>query len=121
MSGRRNLVHDLLDVALHDVEDRPVGRVDDVELTGDPPRVTALLVGTGFYPRRLPGIVGRLARRLVGPETWGRNVVRVPWADVDVEALEPGRIVHLRRKGEDMGLGEGDDPERWVVSRLPWS
>ncbi|MGH2940301.1 MAG: PRC-barrel domain-containing protein [Solirubrobacterales bacterium] len=111
------IVHRLLDEQLLDAEGRRCGRVDDIELRGNPPRITALLVGVGLYPRRLPRGLRRLARRWVGPETWGSNAVRVPWEEVD----QIGATVRLRRKAEEMGLGEGDDPERWMVRRLPWN
>jgi hypothetical protein len=29
--------------------------------------------------------------------------------------------VHLRGKAEELGLGSGDDPENWMVKRLPWN
>lgn len=108
------IVHRLLDEQICDAEGKRVGRVDDVELTGDPPRVTALLVGEGLYPRRLPR---RLARRISGPEKWGGNAMRIPWEEVD--AL--GSTVKLRKKAEELGLGLGDDPKHWVVRRLPWN
>ena len=117
MSDPILLAHRLLDEQILDSEGRRCGRVDDVELRGDPPRVTALLIGEGLYPRRLPGALGRLARRLAGPERWGANAMRVPWEEVD----ELGAAVHLRRKAEDLGLGAGDDPTNWMVERLPWN
>ena len=111
------IVHRLLDEQLLDSEGRRCGRVDDIELRGSPPRVTALLTGDGLYPRRLPRGIRHLWRRMVGPERWGANAVRIPWEEVD----SLGAAVHLRRKAEEMGLGEGDDPERWMVRRLPWN
>jgi len=111
------LAHRLLDEQILDSEGRRCGRVDDIELKGTPPRVTALLVGEGLYPRRLPRRLARLARRLTGPERWGANTLRIPWQEVDrIEAA-----VHLRGKAEELGLGEGDDPGRWMVRRLPWN
>lgn len=111
------LAHRLLDEQILDSEGRRCGRVDDIELKGTPPRVTALLVGEGLYPRRLPSRLAPLARRLAGPERWGANTLRIPWEEVDrIEAA-----VHLRGKAEELGLGEGDDPERWLVRRLPWN
>lgn len=107
----------LLDEQIIDVEGRRCGRVDDVELQGDPPRVTALLVGDGRYPRRLPHRLASLVRRLVGPETLGANVMRIPWTEVD----RVDSAVHLRGKAGELGLGWGDDPRRWLVSRLPWN
>ena len=117
MSDPVFLAHRLLDEQIVDSDGRRCGRVDDLELRGNPPRVTALLVGEGLYPRRLPGALGRLARRLVGPESWGANAMRVPWEEVD----EVDTAVHLRRKGEDVGLGDGDKPANWIVKRLPWN
>jgi sporulation protein YlmC with PRC-barrel domain len=115
--GEIFIVHRLLDEQICDAEGRRVGRVDDVELEGDPPRITALLVGEGLYPRRLPRRLAKLARRLSGPEKWGGNALRIPWEEVDTL----GSTVKLRKKAEDVGLGMGDDPRHWVVRRLPWN
>ena len=114
---RMGIAHRLLDEQIVDAYGQRCGRVDDLELQGNPPRITALLVGDGLYPRRLPGWLGRLMRRWVGAERWGANAVRVPWKEVD----EIGATVKLRGKAEDLGLGMGDDPERWLVRRLPWN
>jgi sporulation protein YlmC with PRC-barrel domain len=111
------VVHRLLDEQICDSEGKRVGRVDDVELSGEPPRVTALLVGDGLYARRLPRRLARLARRIAGPERWGSNALRIPWEEVD----DLGSTVKLRKKAEELGLGLGDDPERWLVRRLPWN
>jgi sporulation protein YlmC with PRC-barrel domain len=111
------VAHRLLDEQILDSEGRRCGRVDDIELRGSPPRIAALLVGKGLYPRRLPARLRGLARRLAGPERWGANVVRIPWEEID----EIDAAVHLRRNAEEVGLGEGDDPERWMVRRLPWN
>jgi sporulation protein YlmC with PRC-barrel domain len=107
----------LLDLQIVDVNGRRCGRVDDVELSGDPPRVTAVLTGEGLYHRRLPGRLSRLAARMSGEETWGSNCVRVPWQRIE----EVGSAVVLNCPAEDAGLGFGDDPARWGVSRLPWN
>jgi sporulation protein YlmC with PRC-barrel domain len=124
MSGRGGregdpvfIVHRLLDEQLLDSEGRRCGRVDDIELRGNPPRVTALLTGVGLYPRRLPRGIRHLWRRVAGPERWGANAVRIPWEEVD----SMDAAVRLRKKAEELGLGEGDDPERWMVRRLPWN
>jgi len=112
-----SVAHRLLDEQILDSEGRRCGRVDDIELRGNPPRVTALLVGEGLYPRRLPARLRGLARRLAGPERWGANALRIPWEEVD----EIGASVVLRGKAEELGLGGGDNPERWLVRRLPWN
>jgi sporulation protein YlmC with PRC-barrel domain len=111
------VAHRLLDEQILDSDGRRCGRVDDIELRGSPPRVAALLLGEGLYPRRLPKRLRGLARRLTGPERWGANSVRIPWEEVD----EVDSAIHLRKKAEELGLGAGDDPENWLVSRLPWN
>ena len=112
------VAHRLLDEQILDCDGRRCGRVDDLELRGSPPRVSALLVGEALYPRRLPGRrLRRLARRLSGPETWCKYGLRVPWEVV----AEIGAAIHLRGKAEDLGLGHGDDPDRWLVRSLPWN
>jgi sporulation protein YlmC with PRC-barrel domain len=116
-TGQIFIAHRLLDEQILDSEGRRCGRVDDIELKGRPPRVSALLVGEGLYPRRLPAPLAKLARRLAGPERWGGNALRVPWEEVDrIEAA-----IHLRGKAEELGLGKGDNPENWMVRRLPWN
>lgn len=115
--GTIGVVHRLLDEQIVDGYGQRCGRVDDLELQGNPPRITALLVGDGLYPRRVPRWAARLVRRVVGPERWGDNAVRIPWEAVD----EVGVTVKLRGKGEELGLGMGDDPARWFVGRLPWN
>jgi sporulation protein YlmC with PRC-barrel domain len=117
MSHEIRVAYRLLDEQIVDVEGRRCGRVDDLELTADPPTVTALLVGDGLYPRRVPWRLRGLARRIIGPEIWGANALRIPWAEVDrIEAA-----VYLKGKAEDLGLSKGDDPKRWRVRSLPWN
>lgn len=115
--GEILVVHRLLDEQILDCDGKRCGRVDDIELQGSPPRITALLVGVGLYPRRVPKPLRGVARKLAGPERWGFNAVRVPWEKVD----EIDATLCLRGKAEELGLGEGDDPERWMVRRLPWN
>jgi sporulation protein YlmC with PRC-barrel domain len=111
------IAHRLLDEQIVDSDGHRCGRVDDIELAGNPPRITALLVGEGLYARRMPGPLRGLARRLAGPETWGANTLRIPWEQVD----ELGAAVRLKGKAEELGLGHGDDPKNWMVRRLPWN
>jgi sporulation protein YlmC with PRC-barrel domain len=111
------VVHRLLDEQILDSDGKRCGRVDDIELRGSPPRITALLVGEGLYPRRVPKPLRGLARKLAGPERWGSNALRVPWEKVD----KIDSTLHLCCKAEELGLGEGDDRERWIARRLPWN
>ena len=116
MAGERlDLVYRVLDLQLVDVDGRRCGKVDDVELSGEPLRATALLAGTGTFPDRMPGrLMPRLARRIVGPFVLGGNVVRIPWEEID----EIDATVKLRRKAVDVGLGHGDDELAPVIGRL---
>jgi hypothetical protein len=52
---------ELLDNQVVTLEGRMVGKVDDLEidLTADPPLITAILMGPQAWGRRLPGLVGR--------------------------------------------------------------
>jgi sporulation protein YlmC with PRC-barrel domain len=70
MSGEGEIlvVHRLLDEQILDSDGKRCGRVDDIELRGSPPRITAVLVGEALYPRRLPKRLRPLARKLTGPE-----------------------------------------------------
>jgi sporulation protein YlmC with PRC-barrel domain len=114
-SERLDLVYRVLDLQLVDVDGRRCGKVDDVELGGEPLRAVALLVGSGVYPRRMPGrALARLARRVVGDEALGANVVRVPWEEID--AIEA--TIRLKRPAAELGLGRGDDDLAAVVGKL---
>jgi sporulation protein YlmC with PRC-barrel domain len=114
-SGQLDLVYHVLDLQLVDVDGRRCGRVDDVELAREPLRAVALLVGSGVYPRRLPGRrLARLMRRLVGAERLGGNVVRVPWEEI--EAIDA--TIELKRPAVELGLGRGDDDLAPIVARL---
>jgi hypothetical protein len=89
-------------------EGRRCGRVDHLELRGNPPRVTALLTGDGLYPRRLPRGVRHLWRRVVGPERWGAQRGSNP--------LGGGRLAG--RHGAAAQEGRGTRPRR--SRAIPW-
>jgi sporulation protein YlmC with PRC-barrel domain len=105
----------VLDDDLIDSEGRRCGKVDDIELDGEPGRqttISAILVGPGAFSGRLPAFLARPARRL-----WGEGMVRVPWDEVeDVTA-----VVNLKRRASELGLGRGDDATRSLVDWLPGS
>lgn len=113
--GRLDLVYHVLDLQLVDVEGRRCGKVDDVEVDIETSRAVALLVGSGLYPRRLPGrLPSRIARRVFGEETLGLNVIRVPWEEID----EIGSTVKLKGKADELGLGRGDTDLAPIMGRL---
>ena len=106
-------VQDLLDLALSDKEERPAGRVDDLEFDEsgrDRPVLTALLSGTPALADRLDGRIG----------AWMRSVYRRLH---DEKAADPVRIelrdiqningrVDLRIGAEELGIGRID---HWIV------
>jgi sporulation protein YlmC with PRC-barrel domain len=105
----------VLDDDLIDRDGRRCGKVDDIELDGEPGRqthISAILAGPGAFSGRLPNWIARPAKRL-----WGEGMVRVPWDEVaDVTA-----VVNLKRPASELGLGQGDDATRSMVDWLPGS
>jgi sporulation protein YlmC with PRC-barrel domain len=105
----------ILDDDLIDSEGRRCGKVDDVEIEGrpgEPAYLSALVVGPGAWPARLPGPFGDLAARIFGGE-----VVRVPWSEID----DVTAVVRLKRTARELRLGRGDDRAKPLVDWLPGS
>jgi sporulation protein YlmC with PRC-barrel domain len=118
-SDRMDLGYRVLDDQLVDVDGRRCGRVDDLEFDGDlgaPPRLTAILSGSGTWHRRMPRPLRGIAARVFGDGLLGEDVIRVPWRQVD----ELGTVIKLKAKASDLGLAQGDDPQkrRWI-EKLP--
>jgi sporulation protein YlmC with PRC-barrel domain len=113
-----DLVYRILDDQLVDVDGRRCGRVDDLEFDGDlgdPPRLHAILSGSGTWHRRLPRPLRRVGRRIFGAGTLGADIIRVPWTEVE----EVGATTKLKAKARDLGLGRGDDRLAKVIEKLP--
>jgi sporulation protein YlmC with PRC-barrel domain len=113
-----NLVYRVIDDQLVDVDGRRCGRADDLEFTGDlgdPPRLSAILSGQGTWHRRLPRPLRRVGQRIFGSGTFGADIIRVPWSQVE----DIGAAVKLRAKARELGLGQGDDRQARVVGKLP--
>jgi hypothetical protein len=107
-----NLGLRILDHQLLDSEGRRCGNVDDLALEGgpgEPLRVVAILTGPGIWPQRA-GLLGRIAGRLGGG---GSN--RVPWQEVAQVAAH----VKLRKRAEQLGLGQVDDRLRPWIEKIP--
>ena len=118
---RMDLVYRVLDDQLIDVDGRRCGRADDLEFDGDvggpPPRLHAILAGSGTWHRRLPRPLRRLGERIFGTGLLGADVIRVPWDQV--ERIET--VIDLKAKARDLGLGQGDDRQARTVEKLPKS
>jgi sporulation protein YlmC with PRC-barrel domain len=115
---RMDLVYRVLDDQLVDVDGRRCGRADDLEFdggVGDPPRLHAILSGMGAWHRRLPRPLRPIGERVFGSGMLGRDVVRVPWEEVE----DVGTVIKLRAKCRDLGLGRGDDRMARRMEKLP--
>lgn len=115
-----DLVYRVLDDQLLDIEGRRCGRVDDLEFDGslgDPPRLYAILSGSGTWHRRLPRPLRKLGERIFGTGVSGRDVIRVPWEQVE----EISSVIRLKAKAHDLGLGQGDERDAALVAKLPKS
>jgi sporulation protein YlmC with PRC-barrel domain len=119
LSDRFDAVYRLMDADLIDSDGRRCGKVDDLELDGapgEPVHLTALLTGRPLVADRMPRPLRRWARRLLGGEpVWGSTAIRVPWEEV----TEVTSAVSLLRSASELGLGQGDDVWRPIVSKIP--
>src|SRR5258707_15315493 len=87
-----DLVYRVLDDQLVDVDGRRCGRADDLEFDGDlgaPPRLGAILSGSGTWHRRMPRRLRALGARVFGTGVVGGDGIRVPWEGGDEN---PSRI-----------------------------
>jgi sporulation protein YlmC with PRC-barrel domain len=113
-------VYRLLDDQLVDVDGRRCGRVDDLEFEGglgEPPRLYAILSGSGTWHRRLPRPLRTLGERVFGAGVIGKDAIRVPWEQVE----EVKAVVKLKAKARELGLGRGDARRAKQVEKLPSS
>jgi hypothetical protein len=117
-AGRMDLVYRVLDDQLVDVDGRRCGRADDLEFAGGlgaPPRLNAIMSGSGVWHRRLPRRLRPLGRRIFGSGVVGHDVIRVPWDRVD----RIDTVIALKAKARDLGLGQGDDRMSKRMEKLP--
>lgn len=105
----------LLDTELIDSDGRRCGRVDDVEIDGEPgapAQVTSILSGPGTFSSRMPRLLRPLSARILG-----EDLVRVPWDAVE----DIAEVVRLKHPREKLGLGSGDIAAARIVARMPRS
>jgi sporulation protein YlmC with PRC-barrel domain len=117
---RMDLVYRVLDEQLVDVDGRRCGRVDDLEFDGElgeEPRLHAILSGSGTWHRRLARPLRALGKRIFGTGVSGRDVIRVPWGEVE----EISSVIRLKAKARDLGLGQGDERDAIPIAKLPRS
>jgi sporulation protein YlmC with PRC-barrel domain len=117
---RMDLVYRVLDDQLVDVDGRRCGRADDLQFEGgigDPPRLQAILSGSGTWHRRLPRPLRAIGARIFGSGLAGDDVIEVPWTQVDAI----GSVIKLRAKATELGLAQGDDRDAVFVAKFPKS
>jgi hypothetical protein len=115
-----DLVYRVLDDQLIDVDGRRCGRADDLEFEGalgEPPKLSAILSGSGTWHKRFPRPLRPLGERIFGTGVSGSDVIRVPWNRV--ENIES--VIKLRAKASELGLAQGDDRDALLVRKLPKS
>ena len=102
----------LLDHQMVDCDGRNCGNADDLELDLDDPggpRVVAILTGPEAWRGR-----GRIARAVASLFPYA-GLVRVAWEHVETVDAS----IRLRRRADELGLGEGDRVLGGLVERLP--
>jgi len=118
VSRIRYLLYDLIDKQLVDAAGERCGRIDDVELAGDPPRITHLIVGMSAERRSVVArLVHAVARRIYAAlgGTLPLAAVKVPWSDVE----EWNGTVRLKRRDRELGLRRMEDQVARLVRTWP--
>jgi sporulation protein YlmC with PRC-barrel domain len=110
-----DIVYRLLDDDLIDSDGRRCGRVDDIEIDGEPggqAAIAAILTGAGAWARRLPRPLRRAGARIFSDSS-----ERIPWNRVS----DIGETVELKDPGSELGIGDADGCAARVVGRIPGS
>jgi hypothetical protein len=97
-----DLAYRLLDLDVIDAEGRRCGKVDDIELIGEPGEntyVNAIRTGPGALPQRFNPRLRRLARR----------IFKGSFTRISEEAIDDfAAAVELNQSARELGLGAGD-------------
>jgi sporulation protein YlmC with PRC-barrel domain len=115
-----DLAYRILDDQLVDVDGRRCGRADDIEFEGglgEPPRLYAIISGSGSWHRRFPRRLRGIGARVFGSGVSGADVIRVPWNQVD----DIGAVLKLKAKARDLGLAQGDYRQGEHIAHWPKS
>jgi hypothetical protein len=108
-----DLAYRVLDLDLVDCEGRRCGKVDDLQLAGEPGETTyvaAIVSGPGALGRRFPRRLRRFGGRL-----FGDGKTSIGWGEVD--EVGPGSV-ELQSTARELGLGEGDRAVIDAMKRL---
>jgi sporulation protein YlmC with PRC-barrel domain len=113
VSEELHLIEQILDREILDSQFLPCGKIDDLELEGEPGknlRVTAILTGPGAWAPRLPAFARWIAERIAG-----KNVVRIPWEQVK----GIGSHIQLKSGAEELGLIPFDRKTAATFRKIP--
>ena len=107
------LVYQILDRELIDSDFVPCGKIDDIELDGEPGQelfVRALLVGPGAFGPRIPAWLRILVFRVRG--TFSH---RIPWSEIK----SVGSHIQLRSTALVLDMNASDRRLARTLRRLP--
>ncbi len=107
-----DLAGEVLDHTVFDSNERPCGKVDDIEIEGSvghPLRVNSILIGPGAWSARLPKFAASIVTKISGA-----RVTVVPWEQV--EQITPK--VKLRIPAEALDLDRADRRAAQWLGRL---
>jgi sporulation protein YlmC with PRC-barrel domain len=113
-SATIDLALSVLDRQLIDSQGHRCGRVDDIELDGEPGKplvVSQLLIGQAAAKRRLP----RFLRPVVSPFSRRGGPVAVSWPDV----YQVSHVVKLEKSWTELDLAAGERRAANWLARLP--
>ena len=115
-----DVVRDLLDKAVSDRNGREMGRVDGIVLeqrAGEPPRLSAILIGASALGERLHPTLGRWAKAIESALGITKRPIRIEVADI--EAIE--RKVKIALTIGDTGAGIVEQRVRAWLTSIPGS
>jgi hypothetical protein len=99
------MIRNILDHELIDSNNIPCGKVDDLEIVGEPGKnlkVVAILTGRSTVINRMPAFARRILQRFVKHQE-----KRIPWEEVLVITAK----VKLNHTYQELGLNQSD--EHW--------
>jgi sporulation protein YlmC with PRC-barrel domain len=105
-----DVVRQVLDNQVVDRNHVHCGKVDDVLIDIDGPKVTGIVVGNGAASDRLPELPRWISRKL-----FGTKQVKIPWSDV----LVITEVIKLAKDAKDYDLDERKGWTYNLISRLP--
>lgn len=107
------MVRNILDHELIDSNNVPCGKVDDLEIVGEPGKqlkVVAILTGRSSVINRMPAFARRILQKFVK-----RQEMRIPWEEVIVITAK----VKLNHTYQELGLNQADERIGKFFKKVP--